>query len=171
MATGDDAAGAAYDARLARTLLTEAREELLKADGKAGFLLAVLGAMLTALLGAMCGGALRPRTYGPLSQALLWAGCLTCVVALALLGTAVTPRVGVPRDRRAHYFGDVQAAASAVRLREALSRTDPRDRDLSQLTVLSRTIWIKYRCIRQAMLFSASFAALTLSGILTGLLC
>lgn len=91
MGTGEGTAGPVRDAELARTLLVEAREELLKADNKAGFLLATLGAMLTALLGTMCSGVIEPRRHAAISQALLWGGCITCLMALVLLGLAVAP--------------------------------------------------------------------------------
>lgn len=159
---------AARDARLARILLTEAREELLKADTKAGFLLAFLGTGLTALLGAICGGIVELRRYAVVPQILLWAGCVACLVSLVLLGLAMTPRVGRPHSSRAHYFGDASTTASVLRLEEAVHHTDPLDRDLSQLTILSRTVWIKYRCVRHAMAWSATFVTLTLLGILTG---
>ncbi|MCX4763840.1 DUF5706 domain-containing protein [Streptomyces sp. NBC_01275] len=168
MATGEGATEPVRDARLARTLLTEVREELMKADNKAGFLLASLGAALTALLGAICSGIIEPRHYAVIAQVLLWAGCITCLMSLVLLGLAMTPRVGRPQGSRAHYFGDVSAAASGLLLEEAVRHTDPLDRDLSQLTILSHTVWIKYRCIRHAMAWSAAFVTLTLLGILTG---
>ncbi|MFJ3231608.1 Pycsar system effector family protein [Streptomyces sp. NPDC086787] len=156
------------DAQLARTLLTEAREELLKADNKAGFLLASLGAALTALIGAIATGVVEPRRYPAVAQILLWSGCATCLASLAMLGLAMTPRVGSRRHFRAHYFGDALATTSVSQLKAAVRRTDPLSRDLSQLTVLSRTVWIKYRCIRHAMAWSAAFVTLTVLGILTG---
>ncbi|MCX4235794.1 Pycsar system effector family protein [Streptomyces ortus] len=168
MATGEGTTEPTRDAQLVRTLLAEAREELLKADNKAGFLLASMGAALTALLGVILGGAIEPRGYAVVSQILLWAGCVTCFVSLVQLGLAVTPRVGRPHHARAHYFGDVNATASVLCLEEAVRRTDSRERDLSQLTILSRTVWIKYRCIRHAMAWSAAFVTLTSLGILTG---
>ncbi len=156
------------DAELARTLLVEAREELLKADNKAGFLLATLGAMFTALLGAICGGIIEPHRYDVISQVLLWVGCFSCLMSLVLLGLAMTPRVGRPHSSRVHYFGDVSATDSVFCLEEVIRRTDPLNRDLNQLAVLSRTVWIKYRCIRHALSCSAAFVVLTLLGIATG---
>ncbi|MFH8794227.1 Pycsar system effector family protein [Streptomyces sp. NPDC017941] len=155
-------------AGLARTLLTEAREELLKADSKAGVLLAFLGAALTALLGAMCGGAVQLHRFGVISQVLLWVGCVTCVTSLVLLGMAITPRVGIPCGSRVHYFGDASVMASMSHLDRAVRLTDPVVRDVSQLAIVSRTVWIKYRCIQHAMICGAAFVALTSMGIVTG---
>ncbi|MGC5034172.1 Pycsar system effector family protein [Streptomyces sp. DT190] len=165
---GPDRTGPDRGAELARTLLTEAREELVRADNKAGLLLASLGAALTALLGAIGSGVIAPRQYPAVPQLLLWAGCAACVPALVLLGLAVTPRLGDPRRLRTHYFGDVRLTMSAAQLEHTVRRTDPLARDLSQLTVLSHTAWTKYRCIRHALAWGTAFTTLTLLGIVTG---
>ncbi|KMS69224.1 hypothetical protein ACM01_35985 [Streptomyces viridochromogenes] len=155
-------------AELARVLLSEAREELVRADGKAGLLLASLGATLTALLGAIGSGVITPRHYPVVPQLLLWVGCAACVPALALLGLAVTPRLGNPRPSRTHYFGDARLALSLPHLRRTVRRTDPVSRDLSQLAILSQITWTKYRCIRHALAWGTAFFTLTLLGIVTG---
>ncbi|MFG2802916.1 Pycsar system effector family protein [Streptomyces pseudovenezuelae] len=155
-------------AQLARILLMEAREELVRADNKAGLLLASLGAALTALLGAIGSGVIAPRQYPILPQLLLWAGCAACAPALVLLGLAVTPRLGHPQPFRTHYFGDARLATSPAHLENTISRTDPMSRDLSQLAFLSRIAWTKYRCIRHALAWGTAFCALTLLGIVTG---
>jgi hypothetical protein len=155
-------------AELARVLLTEAREELVRADNKAGLMLASLGAALTALLGAIGSGVITPRLYPAVPQFLLWAGCAACVPALVLLGLAVTPRLGSPHHSRTHYFGDARLAMSVAHLERTVRRTDPVSRDLSQLAVLSQTVWTKYRCIRHALVWGTVFVALTLLGIVSG---
>lgn len=169
---GDDgtspAGGAGPGAELARVLLSETREELARADNKAGLMLASLGGALTALLGAVGSGVIAPRHYPVVSQLLLWLGCAACVPALALLGLAIAPRLGEPRRTRVHYFGDVRLAASVGRLERMVRGTDPVSRDLSQLADLSRTVWIKYRCIRHALAWGTAFVGLTSSGIATG---
>ncbi|WDV53387.1 hypothetical protein PV963_24990 [Streptomyces coeruleorubidus] len=130
-------------AELTRDLLTEARERLAKADSKAGLTLATLGAALTALLGAIAGGLIAPGQYAVVPQLLVWAGCAACAPSLVLLGLAVSPR----RPSRAPSSGDA-----------------------TQLEILSRTAWIKYRCIRRAMAWGAVFLTLTLAGTLAGVL-
>ncbi|KJK37110.1 hypothetical protein UK15_24045 [Streptomyces variegatus] len=164
----DHHTGSDRGAELARTLLTEAREELVKADNKAGLMLAFLGAALTALLGAIGSGVVAPRLYPAVAQFLLWAGCAACVPALVLLGLAVTPRLGNPHHSRTHYFGDARLAMSLTHLEQTVRHTDPVSRDLSQLAVLSQTAWTKYRCIRHALVWGTAFVALTLLGIVTG---
>jgi hypothetical protein len=155
-------------AALARVLLSEAREELVKADNKAGFMLASLGAALTALLGAIGSGVIALRQYAVVPQLLLWSGCAACVPALVLLGLAVTPRLGNPHHSRTHYFGDARLTMSAAHLERTVRRTNPVSRDLSQLATLSQIAWTKYRCIRHALAWGTAFFALTLLGIVTG---
>ncbi|MFF9217474.1 Pycsar system effector family protein [Streptomyces viridosporus] len=166
----DPDAGTATDrgAELTRILLSEVREELVKADNKAGLMLASLGAALTALLGAIGSGIVTPRQYAVAPQLLLWVGCAACVPALVLLGLAVTPRLGNPHRSRTHYFGDTRLAMSVAHLERTVRRTDPVSRDLSQLVILSRTAWTKYRCIRHALAWGTAFFTLTLLGIATG---
>ncbi|MFF7793031.1 hypothetical protein [Streptomyces sp. NPDC007991] len=126
-----------------RDLLTEAREQLARADSKAGLTLATLGAALTALLGAIAGGLIAPGQYAVIPQLLVWSGCAACAPSLVLLGLAVSPR------------HTAQAASSS---------------EARQLEALSRTAWLKYRCIRRAMAWGAVFLTLTLAGTLAGAL-
>jgi hypothetical protein len=126
-----------------RDLLTEAREQLAKADSKAGLTLATLGAALTALLGAIAGGLIVPGQYAVIPQLLVWSGCAACAPSLVLLGLAVSPR------------------------RTAQASSSPDER---QLEILSRTARLKYRCTRRAMAWGAAFLTLTVAGTLAGAL-
>ncbi|MFH8564816.1 Pycsar system effector family protein [Streptomyces sp. NPDC017988] len=164
----DARATADRGAELARVLLSEVREEVMKADNKAGLMLASLGAALTAMLGAIGSGDIAPRQYAVVPQILLWAGCASCVPALVLLGLAITPRLGHPHYRRSHYFGDARLARSVAHLERRIRHTDLVSRDLSQLLALSRIAWTKYRCIRHALVWGTAFFALTLLGVVTG---
>ncbi|WP_229852198.1 Pycsar system effector family protein [Streptomyces albospinus] len=161
-------ARAGHGGGLIRTLITETREELQKADSKAGLMLTALGAALTALLGAISAGGIRPQHYALVPQVLFWTGCASWVPALVMLGLAVVPRPGRPQRLRAHYYGDAVRTASARLLAAAVQRTDPEDRDLSQFVSLSRTVWIKYRYIRHGMVWGAAFLVLTSLGLLAG---
>lgn len=166
--TREAEAEAGHGGELVRVLVTETREELLKADNKAGLMLTALGVALTALLGAAGGGGIAPRHYPLVPQTLFWAGCAAWVPALVMLGLAVAPRIGKPQRLRTHYFGDVTVTASVCLLGAVVRRTDPQDRDLSQFVALSRTVWIKYRCIRRGMAWGTAFLLLTSLGLLTG---
>lgn len=149
------------ETELLRVMTVETREELTKADGKAGLVLSSLGAALAILLGALGTGRVVPHHYTLLPQVLFWTGCASCVPALVLLGLAIAPRIGRRGPPRGHYFGDVSAAPSARSLTQALRRTDPKDRDLDQILRLSRIVMVKYRCIQYAMACSAAFLLLT----------
>lgn len=153
---------------LARILLTETREEMAKADQKAGVLLSVLAVALATLVATVVGGGVTPLAYGSAAQLLFWAGCATAIPSLVMLGLAVVPRAGVPRYGRAHYFGDMTRGMPARALRSVILGTDPVERDLSQFTELSRLITVKYSCIRHSMVWGGSFLALTCSGVLVG---
>ncbi|MEU2559468.1 Pycsar system effector family protein [Streptomyces longispororuber] len=167
--TGPDARTAADGgAELARVLLSEAREEVVRADNKAGVMLASLGAALTAQLGAIGSGVITPRQYAVVPQLLLWLGCGACLPALVLLGLAVTPRLGTPHRRRTHYFGDVRLATSLTHLERTIRHTDLVSRNVSQLMTLSQIAWTKYRCIHHALPWCTAFFTLTLIGIWTG---
>ncbi|MCT9138313.1 hypothetical protein [Streptomyces violarus] len=123
---------------------TEAREELVKADSRAGLTLATLGAALTALLGAIAAGVIAPAQYAVIPQLLVWAGCAACAPSVVLLSQAVSPR---HTSRQALMSGDA-----------------------AQAEFLSRTARLKYRCIRRAMAWCAAFLVLTLAGTLAGAL-
>jgi hypothetical protein len=153
---------------LAHALVTETREEIAKADQKAGAILSALIAALAALIAATSAGGLAPQRLGPVAATLFWAGCTAWVPALILLGLAVAPNTGRPQERRAHYFGDTAMTPSVLALAGVMRATDLVDRDLNQLAILSRLTWAKYHRIRQGMLLSAVFLALTSLGLLLG---
>lgn len=155
---------------LARLLVLETREELLKADQKANVVLTVLATAITALAGAVGAGGITPARYGPVAQSLFWAGCAATLPALVLVGLAIMPRMGSAQLRQAHYYGDANRAISMRRLSAAVRRTDPLQRDLSQFAQLSRIVAVKYRCVRRAMLWSGVFLTFVLAGIVVGIL-
>ncbi|MFD5164223.1 hypothetical protein ACFWMJ_40320 [Streptomyces hawaiiensis] len=80
-------------AELDRPLLPGAvREELARADHRAGLTLATLGAALTALLTAITAGVITPTQYAAIPQLLLWTGCAACAPSLVLLSLATRPQ-------------------------------------------------------------------------------
>ncbi|MFE6777214.1 Pycsar system effector family protein [Streptomyces sp. NPDC057702] len=154
--------------RLARTLLTETREEMLKADQKANTMLSGLGVTLAALVGAVSAGGVTPLRYGIAAQVLFWLGCAAAFPSLGLLALAVLPRTGTPLAHRAHYFGDVSALGTPGQLAHVVRHTDPHRRDLNQLAVLSQLVVMKYRYVRGGMVWGGAFVALTTVGVLMG---
>ncbi|WP_030897883.1 hypothetical protein [Streptomyces sp. NRRL S-474] len=83
-----------------RALLAEAREKLAKADSRAGLTLAVLGAALTTLLGAITVGVITPAQYAVVPQLLVWTGCAACAPSLVLLSLAARPGPGTADETR-----------------------------------------------------------------------
>ncbi|MEU6390183.1 Pycsar system effector family protein [Streptomyces sp. NPDC046939] len=159
-----------HGAELARVLLAEAREEVVRADNKAALMLAFLAGAATAVLAAIGSGDIAVRHYGMVPLLFLWAGGAACATALVLLGLAVTPRLGSPYGGRTHYFGDTRLAVTAGHLERCLRHTDLAFRNLSQLTVMSRIAWTKYRCIRLALIWGGASVALALTGVAAGTL-
>ncbi|GCD47234.1 Pycsar system effector family protein [Streptomyces paromomycinus] len=157
------------ETRLARTLLSETREEMLKADHKANVVLTVLGMALTALVSAVGAGGVRPLTYSASAQSLFWAGCAAVAPSFLLLGLAIVPRTGIGRRDRTHYFGDVASGVTVWQLKARMQQTDVHERDVSQFAVLSVLVTVKYRCIRRAMIWGGVFLFLTTVGILLGI--
>lgn len=155
-------------AELARVLLAEAREEVVRADNKAALMLAFLAGAATAVLAAIGSGDIAVRRYGTVPLLLLCAGGAACATALVLLGLAVLPRLGRPDDRRSHYFGDTRLAVSIAHLEWRLHHTDLALRTLSQLAAVSRIAWTKYRCIRHALAWGGASFALALTGVVAG---
>ncbi|WP_053695559.1 Pycsar system effector family protein [Streptomyces sp. NRRL F-5755] len=163
---GDE--GTESGARLARILLSETREEMLKADHKANVVLTVLGMALTALVGAVGAGGVRPLAYAASAQSLFWAGCAAVAPSFLLLGLAIVPRTGIGRRDRTHYFGDVASGISVRQLKTRVQQTNAEERDVHQFAVLSVLVTVKYRCIRRAMIWVGVFLFLTTGGILLG---
>jgi hypothetical protein len=156
-------------ASLARTLLTETREELAKADQKASLLMGALGVALAAFAGAAGSAAIRPYSYSVPGQILFWSGCAVAAVSVALFGAAVRPRLGFNPAGRIHYFGDVADGHRTLdEIRAELSVTDPVGRDVAQLVALARIVTVKYRNIRHGITSGAVGMVLLAAGVLIG---
>ncbi|MER5638456.1 Pycsar system effector family protein [Kitasatospora sp. NPDC002227] len=154
---------------LARTLLAETREELTRADQKAGLLLAALGVALGAVASAVSSAATKPYQYGVFGQILFWVGCLAATVSLALLGSAVRPRLPSGPTERLHSFVDLASGTlTPEQIRGHLTDTDPLDRDIAQLAALARSVATKYRRISDGMTLGAASLVLLLAGLLVG---
>ncbi|MFI2241582.1 Pycsar system effector family protein [Streptomyces chrestomyceticus] len=141
---------------------------MLKADHKANVALTIFGMALTALVGAVGAGGVKPLAYAPIAQSLFWAGCTAVMPSFLLLGLAIVPRTGASHGDRAHYFGDAAAGTPVRQLKARVQQTDLRDRDVSQFAVLSVLVTVKYRCIRRAMIWIGLFLFLTSTGVLLG---
>ncbi len=146
-------------AELARRLLEETREELLRADGKASLLLAAVGVIAGAVITGFVATSVSPLDLKESVQWLFWLGALLVGGGVAGLGTAVWPRIGAPREGRVHYFGDVLGYKGNLDgLRAALVDGDGEhiERDACQLHDLAVIVHTKYRAIRWGMGLTAA---------------
>lgn len=140
---------------LARLLLTESREELTRADGKASLLLAALGIGLSAILGAILAGNWTPFDLERPLQGVWWAGAFLAGAAVVCLAVAVWPRVTHKSGPSGvTYFGEAAAFETVAKLTAALKRTetDPVARTVLQLHVIARRADHKYAFIRYALI-------------------
>jgi hypothetical protein len=142
-------------------LLTETREELSKADGKAQILLAVSGVVIGVVLGGAISGDWNPSDLGECARILWWIGVGAAAAGVGSLGFAVFPRLLESDDERITYFEDVLRHKDCAALAKALNDEATRgDRDVEQLLRLSRVAHVKYSAVQFAM------AALVLAAVL-----
>jgi hypothetical protein len=139
----------------ASSLLSEAREELDRADSKASIILAAVGVAAGLLFSNAIGGSWKPNALPPLARSIWWATSVVGVVGVLCLGRAVFP-VTRRRDGPAgsiRYFGDVAKLATPAEVRKMLptAADDPLERTLDQVWILSRIVMEKYHYIRWGM--------------------
>ncbi|MHC6592509.1 Pycsar system effector family protein [Arthrobacter sp. C152] len=153
-----------------KALLTETREELVRADNKASILLAASGVALGALLAAILGGDWTPFQLDVRIQWLWWVGSASAAVAVYWLGSAVYPRIRAkgPRPEVVAYYGDVVDARDRERVAELIeaSSINPKDRFLDQIIQISNTVQTKYLAIRKAMWYLSLAAAFGLVSLM-----
>lgn len=149
---------------LTTRLLSEAREEVTRADAKAATILAGAGVMLSVVFTGLMTGPWSPTALGLPATTVFWVGVATAWVGVVLVGASVFPRIGnSPRHGCITYFGHAVDCESLVDLHERLERTvaDRMDRDEEQLFVISRIVQRKYRLMQWAL--ALFLAALILS--------
>jgi MFS family permease len=154
---------------LAKLLLSESREELTRADGKASLLLAALGIGLSAILGSILAGDWTPFVLRRPWELIWWLGAGFAGIALVGLCVAVWPRVTHKSGGSGvTYFGEAATFATVAELTAALKRTetDPVKRTVLQLHVIAKRADHKYAAIRVSLLAVGLAVALTLSASL-----
>jgi len=149
---------AAVDEEYVVKLLDEAREEVLRADQKAGVVLFVLGIGLGALLAGLIRGDWTPVERGTLFVVLWWLGSIILLGAVVASALAVWPRLrSAPVSNDIMYWGDVSRTESPAELASRLEgqETDSTDRLVEELWHLSRIVMQKYQLIRAGLLLAA----------------
>ncbi|MEO3813116.1 Pycsar system effector family protein [Sphaerisporangium sp. B11E5] len=144
-----EAEAVAYAARL----LSDAREEINKADGKAQVLLGIVGIAIGAVAGGLAAGGWSPFQLSDAVEWLWWTGVALALASLACLAGAVYPRLGTDRTRKeevVEYFGDVVRYDSGEALAAALMSVSGRDlrRISGQVRRVSQIVSRKYLLIR-----------------------
>ncbi|MEW1718443.1 Pycsar system effector family protein [Streptomyces sp. NPDC093109] len=160
---GHDGAGE----RIAERLLTTVREDLGRADTKAGVLLSAALALPAFLIGRH--GA--PEWHGPADLTMVVAGVLW-VVAVTALVRALMPRTGTVRDQDGvTFFADLVPPLDHARLSAEITEAgrDPVAWLLIQAVDISSILSAKYRAIRWGVSALAPSVALALVWSMTAL--
>ncbi|MBQ1070425.1 Pycsar system effector family protein, partial [Micromonospora sp. D75] len=149
--------------RLTERLLTEAREELRRADAKATQWLGLFGGALLALATGLVGASWSPHRLTGTAVWTWWTGCLAAALALAAVMMALLPRTGGdPELRLVAYFGHVHRLRDPEEVRRHVERAahDTMPSLISQLCWISRLAMTKYRWTRAGTVLAMFAAAL-----------
>jgi MFS family permease len=139
----------------ASTLLTEARDELTRADQKASILLAAAGVAVGAIVAGMVSSGWTPsRLTYPWSY--VWAiGAVIGLLGILCLIVAIYPRTTRGKDDEAQlfYFGHAAKVATVDDLARELRRssTNTFQRSADQLWRVSQVVTAKYSLVRVAI--------------------
>jgi hypothetical protein len=159
---------AAYHA-LSAKLLSETREELIRADTKAQILLAATGVVISVVLGGVLAGDWSPSTLGCGAEIIWWLGSIAAAVGIVSLIVAIFPRLKPLSSGRVTYFEDVRRYEKCEDLvRDLKVEAGRGDRDADQLLNLSRIAHRKYRAVQVAVIALGSAAALCSLAALVG---
>jgi MFS family permease len=138
-------------------LLAETREELTRADSKAGLLLAASGVVIGALLAGLFGSRWTPFSLSSGIEWLWWLGVISAAYGVFSIAAAVYPRIrhretirlGLPA-----YYSDVASFASVDDFRRALENLpSSKERLIDQVFVLSKIVHRKYVLLRRGLRF------------------
>ncbi len=148
-------------------VLSETREELARADGKAALLLAAIGVATGALLAALMGGKWSPFDVRNGMEWAWWLGALSLAASAAHLALAIFPRTASTRtgDDAPSFFGDFAGYGSPAELGVALryrDRSEAYDRAAQQLFAVSTIVKRKYELVQRAIVLLGIAAVLCL---------
>jgi MFS family permease len=136
-------------------LLAETREELTRADSKAGLLLAASGVVIAALLAGLFGSQWTPSDLNANVEWLWWLGVASAAFGVFSIAAAVYPRIR--RHRTVHpgvpsYYGDVASYDNIDEFRSAIENV-PRSKErlIDQVFVLSNIVQRKYVLLRRGL--------------------
>ena len=152
-----------------RELLSESREELARADGKASMLLAALGVASGVIAAALLAGDWSPDRLDHAYRIVWWVGLMFAAAGSLALCLAVWPRI---RHRlpgpSATYFDEIALLGTVDKVKAALAHTDAAERTMTQLVAVARIIRRKYVLIRWAMGLLGIAILLVLVAVIAG---
>jgi hypothetical protein len=136
-------------------LLEDTREELTRADYKAGLLLAATGIVASALLAGLISKSWTPFELDTRISWLWWVGVSSAGSGMYSIAAAVYPRIhrrGVLHPQSPAYYGDVAAYDDVGAFRRAIGQVpDERERLIDQTFLLSHVVQHKYILLRRGL--------------------
>ena len=160
----------AYDSDYVVQLLDETRDEVTRADQKAGVVLFVLGIGLGALLAGLIRGDWTPIDRGGVTAGMWWLGSIVLLGAVVSAALAVWPRFRASKSSdQITFWGDAGRTSSPEDLAARLDtqELDTGERRVEELWHLSRIVMQKYRFIRAGLLLAGvGFALHTIGAVL-----
>jgi Family of unknown function (DUF5706) len=167
----DNQASQTATSEYAHLLLSEAREEVGRADLKASILLAAAGVGLAAIVQGLVGSGWKPGNLGQPWTAVWWIATTTSMAGLFCLVQAVLPRTkasGVTLPHHVFYFENAAAFSGTAELQAALldDETSRLHRAAHQLWHVSRIVRRKYRWIRGGIWLLQASVALGLAAVI-----
>lgn len=152
-------------------ILSETREELARAEGKAALLLAAIGVVTGALLAALMGDRWSPFDIRNSMEWAWWLGALCLAGSIGHLTAAIFPRTKAdrPADQPPSYFADFAGYETPRKLGEALryrDRSEAYDRAAGQLHAVSKIVLRKYELVKRAIVLLSAAAGLCLGAAL-----
>ena len=142
-----------------RQLLSESREELVRADNKSALLLASSGIIAGAILAAILAGDWSPQLLAPCVAWIWWLGAVAALGGMISFASSVYPVTKYRGQRPVNvvaYFGDVLTVPPAdlqARLRATAHSSDARVVD--QIRIIAMIVDRKYRGIQTGLWFIA----------------
>lgn len=154
-------------------MLKEAREELVRADGKAALIVAASGVAIGALLGGFLAGSWEPSDLSNSVEWLWWLGVLLAAYGLYRLARSVYPQTKRKGSAPAvlAFYGDVNRFTgdlAALKQRLIESAVNAEDRQVDQLRQVSGIVGAKYCAIKTGLLMLGVATVLCTAAALLG---
>ncbi|MFJ9632097.1 Pycsar system effector family protein [Streptomyces sp. NPDC101175] len=158
---------------LCERLLSELRNEVSRADGKASVLVGALGMTGGVFSGLLAGRGWTPGRLSAVGTLLWWVALASLAVSLFALLLAVLPRYRSEPwapGRPLSYFGDIQQAVRQGQLETALGDTgrDPTTGLTTALAELSQIVTRKHQWIRTGLIAFCAGTVLLPASLLIG---